>query len=147
MCFWVQIGKFLGFIVTKDGIKVDPMKIRAIQDMTSPICKMDVQQLTGKLAALNRFISILSGKCRTFFNLHQKKQNFKRKLKCQMAFDHIKIYLSSVPTLSPPVPGEKLYLYTANTSTTVSAVLVRVKENRERQIYFNKVLPTRESYF
>ena len=31
--FWVTIGKLLGFIVSNRGIKVDPAKIKAIQDL------------------------------------------------------------------------------------------------------------------
>lgn len=58
--FEIQSSKFLGFMVTRNGIEVDPMKIRAKQDKSSPTCKKDVQQLTGKLTSLNRFVARLS---------------------------------------------------------------------------------------
>lgn len=53
-----------------------------------------------------------------------------------MDFDQIKAYFSFVLILSTSVPGEELYLYIANTLTVVSAVLVRIEENKEKTIYF-----------
>ena len=51
--FGVSSGKFLGFLVSHQGIKANPEKIRAVTDMRSPRTVKDVQSLTGKLAALN----------------------------------------------------------------------------------------------
>jgi reverse transcriptase-like protein len=53
----VSVGKFLGFMVSNRGIDVNPEKIEAIQNMTSPKSVKDVQKLTGSLAALSRFLS------------------------------------------------------------------------------------------
>ncbi|XP_071699266.1 uncharacterized protein [Rutidosis leptorrhynchoides] len=50
-------GKFLGHIVTERGIKSNPKKIQAIEDMNLPANKKDVQRLNGCLAALTRFLS------------------------------------------------------------------------------------------
>ncbi|XP_071688332.1 uncharacterized protein [Rutidosis leptorrhynchoides] len=55
--FGVEEGKFLGHIVTERGIKANPMKIQAIEDMKSPASKKYVQRLHGCLAALTRFLS------------------------------------------------------------------------------------------
>lgn len=133
--FGIHSGKFLGYMVTINGIDIDPTKIRAILDMPPPTCKKDIQMLTEKLAALNRFISRLSNRCKHFFNLLRKKQGFEWDAEYQAIFEHIETYLSSVSILSSPVPGEELYLYIANTPTVISAVLVRVEENKERPIY------------
>lgn len=55
--FGVESGKFLGHIVRKWGIKVNPSKIKAILDMGSLRSVKKVQRLTGSLDALNRLIS------------------------------------------------------------------------------------------
>lgn len=54
--FGVSSGKFLAFMVTKRGIKVNPKKILVIMEMRSPRNVKEVQQLTGKVAAPNRFL-------------------------------------------------------------------------------------------
>ena len=55
--FGVASGKFLGFMVNQRGIEANPDKIRAILEMASPKNIKDVQRLTGRIAALNRFVS------------------------------------------------------------------------------------------
>ncbi|XP_035830036.1 uncharacterized protein LOC110906998 [Helianthus annuus] len=55
--FGMEEGKFLGFIVTKDGFKVNPEKVQAIERMPSPASIKDMQKLAGRLAALNRFLA------------------------------------------------------------------------------------------
>ena len=44
--FRVIPGKFLGFMVSQRGIEVNPKKVRAILDMTSPKTIKEVQKLT-----------------------------------------------------------------------------------------------------
>ncbi|XP_022859822.1 uncharacterized protein LOC111380472 [Olea europaea var. sylvestris] len=51
--FRVAFGKFLGFMITHRGIETNPDKIQAVISMETPKCKMDIQKLTGRVAALN----------------------------------------------------------------------------------------------
>nr|XP_025678997.1 uncharacterized protein LOC112778951 [Arachis hypogaea] len=60
--FSVQGGKFLGFLLTSRGIKANPDKCRAVVDMVSPKTVKEVQRLTGRLAALSRFVPCLASK-------------------------------------------------------------------------------------
>ncbi|GKV33929.1 hypothetical protein SLEP1_g42365 [Rubroshorea leprosula] len=52
--FGVESGKFLGFLVSRRGIEVNPKKIKAIEEMKPPKSIKDVQCLTGRVAALHR---------------------------------------------------------------------------------------------
>ena len=65
--FGVSSGKFQGYIVTHWGIKANPDQMRAIHAIPSPQNVKEVQRLTGRMAALSRFISSLSGKSHVFF--------------------------------------------------------------------------------
>ena len=65
--FGVSAGKFLGFIVKHMGIEANPDKIKALLDMPSPSGIKEVQRLTGRIAALSRFVSRASDKCQPFF--------------------------------------------------------------------------------
>ncbi|GJT90443.1 reverse transcriptase domain-containing protein [Tanacetum coccineum] len=55
--FGVKEGKFLGYMVTSKGIRANPKKTKAIADMQSPWTLKEMQSLSGKLAALKRFLS------------------------------------------------------------------------------------------
>ena len=65
--FGVSSGKFLGYIITHRGIKVNPDQIKAINNLYPPQNPKKVQKLTGITAALNRFISRSIGHCWPFF--------------------------------------------------------------------------------
>lgn len=55
--FDVALGKFLGYMVNQHGIEAKPDKIKTLLNMRSPSKPKEVQRLTSRLAALNRFIS------------------------------------------------------------------------------------------
>ena len=61
--FGVSAGKFPGFIVNHRGIEANLDKIKAVLDMPSPTGVKEVQRLTGRIAALSRFVSRASDKC------------------------------------------------------------------------------------
>nr|POF24391.1 retrovirus-related pol polyprotein from transposon opus [Quercus suber] len=65
--FGVTTGKFLGFMVSQRGIEVNLEKIRAIMELKPSRTVKEVQNLNGKIAALNRFVSKVTDKCLPFF--------------------------------------------------------------------------------
>jgi len=54
--FGVEAGKFLGFLLPERGIEANSDKFAAIIKMRSPANVKEVQQLTGRMAALSRFL-------------------------------------------------------------------------------------------
>ena len=73
--FEVTAGKFLGFMVSQRGIKVNLEKIQAIMELEPPKTIKEVQSLNSKIAALNRFVSKATDKCLPFF--HTLRKSFK----------------------------------------------------------------------
>ena len=47
----------LGYIIGPEGIRANLDKMKVIITMVEPSTKKEVQKLTGRIAALNRFIS------------------------------------------------------------------------------------------
>ena len=79
--FEVTAGKFLGFMVSQRGIEVNLEKVRAIMELAPPKTIKEVQNLNGKIAALNRFVSQAIDKCLPFFCTL--KRSFKWTDECQ----------------------------------------------------------------
>ena len=102
--FGVSSGKFLGFMVSHRGIEENPDKIQAILDMKPPQNIKEAQSLTGRVAALNRFVSKATDKCLPFFRVLKKA--FEWTDDCQRAFQDLKAYLTTAPLLSPSVLGK-----------------------------------------
>ena len=82
--FGMVSGKFLGFMVSQRGIEANPEKVQAILNMASPKIVKEVQKLTGRIAAINRFVSRTMDKCLPFFKTL--KQAFVWTDECEAAF-------------------------------------------------------------
>ena len=132
--FGVTAGKFLGFMVSQRGIKVNPEKVRAIMELEPPRTVKEVQSLNGKVATLNRFVLRATDRCLPFFRTLKK--SFEWTDECQTAFNNLKAYLSSPPLLSPSKPREELYLYLAISQAAVSTALVREEDGSQKPVYF-----------
>ncbi|KAI5333080.1 hypothetical protein L3X38_023210 [Prunus dulcis] len=72
--FGVSSDRFLGYLVTQRGIEAHPRQIKAILEMKLPSTVKEIQSLTGRAAALNRFLSRSTDKCRPFFKALKKGQ-------------------------------------------------------------------------
>ena len=132
--FGVTAGKLLGFMVSQRGIEINLEKVQAIMELAPPKTVKEVQSLNGEIATLNRFVSRATDKYLPFFRILKK--SFEWLDECQQAFENLKLYLSSLPLLSPSRPGEELYLYLAVSQAAVSAALVREENGSQRPVYF-----------
>ena len=92
----------------KHGIEANPDQIQALLTMSSPKNIHEVQQLTGRVAALNRFVSKSGDKCFPFFRILRKNEVFEWMNESKMVFQHLKDYLGSPPLQTVPSLGKKL---------------------------------------
>jgi ribonuclease HI len=140
--FGVPLGKLLGFIVSNLGIEANPVKITAITNMGAPATIKDVQNLTGCMATVNRFISRLGERGLPFFKLLKRQDKFQWTEEAERALQDLKQHLQSPPVLTAPLLGEDLLLYIAATTHVVSSAIIveRSKEGHafgvQRPMYF-----------
>ncbi|KAM1173008.1 hypothetical protein ACFX2G_023525 [Malus domestica] len=135
--FGVGSGKFLGFMISQRGIEANPEKIKVILDMKESVTSKDIQSLTGKVAALIRFISKATDRCAPFFKAHKgSKKYITWTDKCPEAFKNLKDYISKAPLLSKPEVGDTLIIYLSVSASVVSFVLIRKDGNLELPVYY-----------
>ena len=104
--FGVQKEKILGCIVSAKGIDLNPKKVQAILNTKVPENIKAIQKLTGRPAALNRFISKSAERSLPIFQaLKGTKRNFTWGPPQQHVFEEIKRYLSKPNTLATPTLG------------------------------------------
>jgi hypothetical protein len=116
LSFGVPTGQLLGYLISERGIEGNPEKIQAIVNMQPPKTLRHVQQLTGHLAVLSRFISKLGEKPLPFYRLLRKTDKFTWIAEAQAAFDDLKRRLSMSPVLVTPREKEPMLLYIAATN-------------------------------
>jgi hypothetical protein len=96
--------------------------------MKPPKCIKDIQQLTGCMAVLRRFISRLEEKGLPFFKLLKAKEMFEWSEEANTPFVELKQFLTSPPVLTAPKEGETLLLYIVATNRVVSTAIVIERE-------------------
>ncbi|MDD0148509.1 hypothetical protein PSY31_22750, partial [Shigella flexneri] len=84
--FGVKSEKFLGFMITSQGIEANLEKVQALQDMKSPNTIQQVQRLNGRIATLNCFLSRSAVRSLPFFKVLRGAREFKWREECQQAF-------------------------------------------------------------
>ncbi|KAM2145325.1 hypothetical protein ACFX1R_048887 [Malus domestica] len=147
--FGVGSSKFLSFMINQRGIEVNPEKIKEILDMKEPVTSKDIQSLTGKMAALTRFISKATDRCAPFFKaLKGSKKYITWTDECAEAFKNLKDYMSKAHLLSKPEVGDTLIIYLSVSTSAVSSVLIRNDGNVERPVYYaSKALQDAETRY
>ena len=135
--FGVSAGKFLGFMVTQRGIEANPAQLKAILQSPAPSSKKEIQRLTGRLAALGRFISRSTNQLKPFFTTLRGANQAEWNEECDKAFVVIKQYLTEPPILVSPEARDTLYLYLAASDIAVSVALFKkCVEAKLRPVFF-----------
>ena len=70
--FCIETGRLLGFVVSKDGIRIDPLKIATILALPAPTNLLELQSLQGKAKFLRRFVCNFTEKTNGYMRLLEK---------------------------------------------------------------------------
>ena len=100
--FGLEEGKFLGHIISKEGIRIDPARIEAIMNISHPRNIKELQAFLGKINFLRRFISNLAEIIRELNNMLKKDLVLKWNLEAKKSFESIKQALTKTPVLISP---------------------------------------------
>ena len=124
----------LEYIIVPEGIRANLDKTKAIISMVEPSTKKEVQKLTRRIAALNRFISMSAEHSLPFFKALRGEDKVEWGPDQSKAFQQLKNYLATrlvVTVLDSKAP---LLLYVAASDHAVSGVLVQGKEEEPKVI-------------
>jgi hypothetical protein len=97
--FKVTCTKYLGFIITTNGIEVDPDKITVVKDWSVPTTVRGVQSFLGFCGFYWHFVENYSRITKPLNSLTKKGTAFKWDTACQEAFDQIKLLITTAPIL------------------------------------------------
>ena len=123
------MGRLLGFVVSKDGIWIDPLKIATILALPTPKNIVELQILQGKENFLRRFVCNLIEKMHGYMRLLKKDTSFFWDDLSQQDFDNMKHALTHSPVLHPPDYSKDFLLYVTTSTTTIGMVLVQEDPN------------------
>ena len=100
--FWLDSVAFLGHVVSREGIQVDPKKIEAVMDWQRPTTVTEVRSFLGLAGYYRRFVQDFSRIAAPLTRLTQKKVKFQWTEACEASFHNLKDCLTSAPVLALP---------------------------------------------
>ena len=104
--------QYLGHVVTKEWIFVDPEKIKVIADWPVPKDVTDVWSFMGITSYYRRFIEGFSRIANMITSLQKKGKKFDWNQKCEETFKKLKTLLTNAPILKIANPNKEFVVCT-----------------------------------
>jgi hypothetical protein len=100
--FWLKQVAFLGHVVLKGGISVDPSKVQDVLSWKAPTSVSDIRSFLGLAEYYQRFIEGFSRISKPMTELLKKDKQFKWTPTCEYSFQELKKRLTTAPVLVMP---------------------------------------------
>ena len=91
--------QYLGHVVSKDGISVDPIKVKYIMEWSGPKNVYDIRSFMGIMGYYMKFIEGFSKIAYPITSLEKKAIKFEWTKKCDESFNKLKHLLTIAPIL------------------------------------------------
>jgi hypothetical protein len=116
---------FLGHLLSRDGILVDPTKVQEVLDWKAPTTVTEVRSFLGLAGYYRCFIPNFSKIAKPMMQLLQKDEKFEWTLKCEEAFHTMRALLTSAPILAQPDIEKPFDVYCDASGTGLVCVLMQ----------------------
>ena len=117
--------RYIGHILSKDGLKPDPKKIEAITKMNTPKSKEEVQRFLGMVTYLAKFIPNLSQTASPLRALLEKDVEWHWTQQQAMSFESLKKLITEAPVLKYFDPTKPVKISVDSSSKGMGAVLLQ----------------------
>lgn len=140
--------KYLGYLVSGDGLRVDPDKIKAIVDIPIPRNQKEVRQFTGMASWYRRFIPNFAPRMHPLTSLLRRRSKFEWTKEAENAFHDIKSCLITAPILSCPDFAKSFTISCDASGVGIGAVLSQEYEQGEGVVaYASRTLTRQEQKY
>jgi hypothetical protein len=123
--FWLEEVSFLGHVVSKDGLAVDPKKIEAIVEWEQPTSVREIRSFLGLAGYYRRFIAGFSALSGPLTALTRKNAPYVWSDECEESFQELKQRLVSAPVLTLPMESVGYVVYTDASRKGLGCVLMQ----------------------
>ncbi|CAI7868392.1 unnamed protein product [Closterium sp. NIES-53] len=123
--FFKQELGFLGYIISRDSTKIDPAKIKTVQEWKSPTNDTELQIFLGFVNYVQWFILNMAGITGPLTDLLHKDRNFVWGEEAEAAFQELKHFLVSPPVLRIANPSRPFEVVTDASDFAIGVVLLQ----------------------
>ena len=135
---------FHGHVLTAEGLKPDPQKVKAITEMPRPEKPEDVSRLNGMVNYLSRFLPNLFNVMKPFRDLTHKDVEWCWSDAQEQSWSEVKSLIASTPVLAYYKPGELLEVQCDSSQAGLGAALM---QGRHPIAYASRALTETESRY
>ena len=146
--FHKQEVPFLGYIVTTNGLRQDPEKVKSILEWPAPTNVKEVQSFLGVVNFNRKFIQGFSEIALPLTRLTRKDTEFSWANEQEQAFNKLKTEVTKEPTLMTFQPGKPIRIETDASDTAIGACLLQQKDQKWHPVAYHskKMTDTEQNY-
>ena len=123
--FWLKQVQFLGHVINKEGITVDPAKIEAVSNWERPKTPTEVRSFLELAGYYRRFVQDFATIATSLTRLTRKEEKFEWTDKCEESFQELKKRLVTAPVLTLPDEKENFVIYSDASHKGLGCVLMQ----------------------
>ena len=123
--FWLDQVEFLGHVISKDGIAVNPTKVASVLEWKSPTNGKQIRGFLGMAGYYRRFIEGFSKIAGPMTKLLRKNTPFVWTEQCEQSFQTLKQKLTTSPVLAVPETGKDYTVYCDASKNGIGCVLMQ----------------------
>ena len=123
--FWLSKVHFLGHVVSKEGVSVDPAKVEAVSKWAAPTSVTEIRSFLGLAGYYRRFVEGFSKIAAPLTALTRKGKKYEWTEKCDKSFQELKNRLTTAPTLTLPTEDEDFVIFSDASKLGLGAVLMQ----------------------
>ncbi|KAK1686509.1 hypothetical protein QYE76_047357 [Lolium multiflorum] len=123
--FWLDQVEFLGHVISKYGIAVNPSKVAAVLDWKAPKTVKEIRGFLGMAGYYRRFIEGFSKIAGPMTKLLRKNTPFVWSEECEKSFQTLKEKLTIAPVLAVPEIGKDYTVYCDASKHGLGCVLMQ----------------------
>nr|XP_009791491.1 PREDICTED: uncharacterized protein LOC104238728 [Nicotiana sylvestris] len=135
---------FLGHVVSRDGIQVDPKKIEVVQDWPRPTTPTEIRSFLGLAGYYRRFVEGFSRIATPFTRLTQNGVAFWWSNECEESFQKLKTAFTTTPILTLPTSAGGFTIYCDASRVSLGCVLM---QNDKVVAYVSRQLKNHEKNY
>ncbi|CAG8695952.1 7919_t:CDS:1, partial [Ambispora gerdemannii] len=121
--------EFLGHIITRNGIRPDPTKVKKVKEFPQPTNITELRGFLGLVSYNRRFIQGFSNIAEPMHRLLKKDQHYEWKEEHEKAFQNLKEKLIDAPVLLYPDYKKKFILATDASKLGLGVILSQLDSN------------------
>src|SRR5262249_23865823 len=110
--FWLESVHFLGHVISKEGVAVDPSKVQAVLEWKAPRTPSEIQSFLGLAGYYRRFIQDFSSLASPLTRLTRKNVKFEWSEEFEQSFQELKTRLTSAPVILLTNRSGEFVIYT-----------------------------------